>query len=102
MEFKTEIFYEKEVFVKNGIRLTPRQTEILKMLLENTGQAVWRDQLIRRIWGETYPVDKYSKALVNSHICAIRSFLEDTESDMEIFTLQKKNRVVAGLILIQN
>lgn len=53
------------------IPLTPREFELLKLLLTNPGRAFSRDELLERVWGYDYYGDTRT---VDVHISHLRSF----------------------------
>lgn len=55
------------------IHATPKETEILHLLLSNPGTVLSRDELLERIWGADYTyVDRRT---IDTHINRIRSHL---------------------------
>ncbi len=68
-----------EVLV-NGARLelTPREFEILRVLLENRGRLVTKGRLLRAVWGEAYQgEDSY----VYVHVSQLRRKLRSADPD---------------------
>lgn len=101
-EFDTKIGHGGEVFIKDGLKLTKKETDILKLLLERKDKIVFKKEIIEKIWGKTYPVDKYSLGIISAHLTPIRSFLNETESKYEIYSLQGQDKRNKGLMLIEN
>lgn len=56
------------------IALTPKEYELLKLLVTNPGRAFSRDELLERIWGYEYYGDTRT---VDVHIRHLRAKLED-------------------------
>lgn len=101
-EFKIVQGHGGEVFTKNGLKLTKKETDILKLLIERKGEIVFKNEVIEKIWGKTYPVDKHSLSTISVHLTPIRSFLNNTESKYEIYSLQGQDKKNKGLMLIEN
>lgn len=59
------------------IALTPKEYELLKLLVTNPGRAFTRDELLERIWGYEYYGDTRT---VDVHIRHLRAKLKDDES----------------------
>jgi len=71
-----KIDFEKFVAVRKGrpLDLTPREFDILRLLIQCRGEVVTRDRLLDEVWGyEAYP----STRTVDSHILNLRQKLED-------------------------
>jgi two-component system alkaline phosphatase synthesis response regulator PhoP len=71
-----EIDFEKFSATRRGksIELTPREFDILKLLIRCRGEVVTRDRMFDEVWGyESYP----STRTVDSHILKLRQKLED-------------------------
>ncbi|WP_237563784.1 winged helix-turn-helix domain-containing protein [Halalkalibacter okhensis] len=61
---------DHKVFVQdNPVHLTPKEFELLKLLLLNPKQVFNRDQLLLKIWGVNFFGDERT---VDSHIKSIR------------------------------
>jgi len=56
------------------LHLTPREFDILAMLIEDPGAVVSRDDLLRRLWGTTWAVQ--TKA-IDVHVSSLRRKLGD-------------------------
>jgi DNA-binding response OmpR family regulator len=65
------------------VDLTDREFELLCYLLERSGQAIPRRELLRAVWG--YTVDSYSRT-VDVHIFSLRQKLEEDPSHPVIIT----------------
>ena len=61
----------------NPIALTPKEYELLKLLVTNPGRAFSRDELLERIWGYEYYGDTRT---VDVHIRHLRAKLKDDEN----------------------
>jgi two-component system alkaline phosphatase synthesis response regulator PhoP len=71
-----KIDFEKFVAVRKGrpLDLTPREFDILRLLIQCRGEVVTRDRLLDEVWGyEAYP----STRTIDSHILNLRQKLED-------------------------
>lgn len=66
--------------LKNNVEveLTPIEYSLLKMFMENPGQALKRDELLDAVWGENYFGD--TKTL-DVHIRRLREKIEDNPSE---------------------
>ena len=58
----------------NEVHLTPREFDILAMLMHDPGAVVSRDDLLRRLWGTTWAVQ--TKA-IDVHVSSLRRKLGD-------------------------
>lgn len=78
----------------NGValRLTPKELEILTLLMRNAGQVVEREQLLRSLWRNALPA--HSKSL-DMHVSALRRKLRDAHSSESIRTLRGRGFVLA-------
>ena len=59
------------------IALTPKEYELLKLLVTNPGRAFSRDELLERIWGYEYYGDTRT---VDVHVRHLRAKLKDDEN----------------------
>lgn len=59
---------------EDELHLTPREFDILAMLIEDPGAVVSRDDLLRRLWGTTWAVQ--TKA-IDVHVSSLRRKLGD-------------------------
>ncbi len=67
---------------KNGeIDLTPREVSMLRILLENEGKPVSRDQFLDRCWGVDYFPDSRT---LDQHILTLRKKIEKDSSEPRI------------------
>ena len=76
---KYQVFYKGEVVIA-----TPKEVEILHMLVEKPGQVFTREQILDRIWGYDFYGDTRT---VDTHIKKIRSKLPWDESPWNIQTV---------------
>lgn len=69
-------------FFKNNVEteLTPTEFSLLKVLMENPGRALKRDEMLDAVWGEDYFGD--TKTL-DVHIRRLREKIEDNPSQPE-------------------
>jgi DNA-binding response OmpR family regulator len=67
---------------KNGepIELTPREFEILQMLIAHLGETVTREQLLHHIWGEHASL--YTRT-IDAHITRLRQKIEPNPANPE-------------------
>ncbi|MFQ6116350.1 MAG: response regulator transcription factor [bacterium] len=71
-----EIDFEKFQATRKGspLELTPKEYDILRLLIRCRGEVVTRDRLLDEVWGyESYP----STRTVDNHILKLRKKLED-------------------------
>lgn len=60
------------------VHLTPREYELLKVLLSNAGRVVTRGRLLRAVWGQPYAEEAH---YLHVHVAAIRSKLAAADPD---------------------
>lgn len=67
---------------RNGepIELTPREFEILQLLIAHTGETVTREQLLHHIWGENASL--YTRT-IDAHITRLRQKIEPNPANPE-------------------
>lgn len=67
---------------RNGepIELTPREFEILQLLIVHTGETVTREQLLHHIWGENASL--YTRT-IDAHITRLRQKIEPNPANPE-------------------
>jgi len=71
-----KIDFEKFIAVRKGrpLDLTPREFDILRLLIQCRGEVVTRDRLLDEVWGyKAYPDTR----TVDTHILKLRQKLED-------------------------
>jgi two-component system KDP operon response regulator KdpE len=61
----------------NPVELTPREFEILRVLMVNTGRLVTKGRLLRAVWGEAYQDES---AYVYVHVSQLRRKLAAADS----------------------
>jgi two-component system KDP operon response regulator KdpE len=67
----------REVLVNGApVHLTPREYELLKILLSFAGRVVTRGRLLRAVWGEAYSEEAH---YLHVHVAAIRRKLADAD-----------------------
>lgn len=64
----------------NPIELTPREFEILQLLIAHTGETVTREQLLHHIWGEHASL--YTRT-IDAHITRLRQKIEPNPANPE-------------------
>ena len=71
-----ELDPSKYLFTKNSkpVQLTTIEFALMKMLMQHAGQALKRDDILRRIWGEEVFV---TPRTVDTHIANLRRKIED-------------------------
>ncbi len=85
-----EINFRKYEASKQGktLKMSPREYEILRYLLERKGEVVTRDDLLNQVWGyDSFP---YTRT-IDAHIAALRKKIEDRPEEPEmIITIHGK------------
>jgi DNA-binding response OmpR family regulator len=85
-----EINFKKYEAFKDGktLKMSPREYEILRYLLERKGEVVTRDDLLNQVWGyESFP---YTRT-IDAHIAALRKKIEARPEEPEmIITIHGK------------
>ncbi len=68
-------FEQYSAFDENGeVTLSPKEYDILKLLLKNQGKTVGRDQLLNKVWGyDVFPTTR----TVDNFISRLRKKIED-------------------------
>ena len=66
----------KSILRKNGdeIHLTPKETKLMILLMENVGKVVSRSELMQHVWNTEYLGDTRT---LDVHICWLRQKIED-------------------------
>jgi DNA-binding response OmpR family regulator len=60
------------------VKLTAKEFQVLKMLIEHEGEVISRDELLNRVWGyETFPTTR----TVDNFILTLRKKIEDDPHD---------------------
>jgi DNA-binding response OmpR family regulator len=72
-----EVDFAKRVCRKQGkeVSLSYKEFEVLRLLLENEGQTITREQLLDKVWGK-YDVDGPASRTVDTHIANLRKKVE--------------------------
>jgi DNA-binding response OmpR family regulator len=72
--------FDQKVVKKSGnpLNLTPKEFELLKVLIEAKGTVLSRDELLDRVWGYDYCGDTRT---VDIHILRLRKKIEDDVSN---------------------
>jgi len=87
---KIEINFKKYEASKHDktLKLSPREFEILRYLLERKGEVVTRDDLLNQVWGyDSFP---YTRT-IDAHIATLRKKIEDRPEEPEmIITIHGK------------
>ena len=74
----------RQVFKKNErIRLTGMEFSLLELLVNNSGQAFSRNEILQHVW--SYPADhRIDTRVVDVHISRLRSKLENDPANPEL------------------
>ena len=78
-----EINFKKYYASKKGksLKLSPREYEILKCLIEREGEIVSRDELLNQVWGyDSFP----NTRTVDAHIAKLRGKIEDKPEEPKL------------------
>lgn len=78
-----EINLKKYTAQKNGrsLKLSAREYEILRCLIEKEGEIVSRDELLNQVWGyDTLP----NTRTIDAHIAKLRSKIEDQPNEPKL------------------
>ena len=67
---------KKSILRKNGdeIHLTPKETRLMVLLMENVGKVVSRSELMQQVWNTEYLGDTRT---LDVHICWLRQKIEE-------------------------
>ena len=78
-----EINFKKYEASKHGkmLKMSPREFEILRYLLERKGEVVTRDDLLNQVWG--YASFPYTRT-IDAHIATLRKKIEDRPEEPEL------------------
>jgi two-component system, OmpR family, alkaline phosphatase synthesis response regulator PhoP len=84
---KIEVDFERHEIKVNGKRteLTPKEFELLKLLIEANGKVLSRDQLLERIWGHGKDMEIDTRT-VDQHIARLRHKLKTESSRIATVT----------------
>ncbi len=79
---------EKAVLKKNGneIHLTPKETKVMILLMQNVGKVVSRSELMQAVWNTEYMGDTRT---LDVHICWLRQKIEDNPRIPELILTRR-------------
>lgn len=71
-----ELDSRNSILKKNGdeVHLTPKETKLMVLLMENVGRVVSRSELMQSVWNTEYLGDTRT---LDVHICWLRQKIED-------------------------
>ena len=78
-----EINFKKYSAQKKGkvLKLSPKEYEILRFFIENQGEVISREELLKQIWGyNSYPDTR----TVDTHIAKLRHKIEDNPAEPKL------------------
>src|SRR5215210_3797833 len=76
------------------IDLTPKAVDILCLLIENAGKLVTKEELMKRVWADSF----VEEANLSHHIFKLRKALGETEDRKLIETVPKRGYRFIGLL----
>lgn len=79
---------EKSILRRNGdeIHLTPKETKLMIMLMENVGKVVSRSELMQEVWNTEYLGDTRT---LDVHICWLRQKIEENPRIPELILTRR-------------
>ena len=77
-ELKLNEEYRRVYYKEKEINLTSREFDVLELLMNNPGKIYSREELLKAIWGDTYPGDVRT---VDVHVRRLREKLEMNPSE---------------------
>ncbi len=77
-ELKLNEEYRRVYYKDKEINLTSREFDVLELLMNNPGKIYSREELLKAIWGDTYPGDVRT---VDVHVRRLREKLEINPSE---------------------
>lgn len=79
---------ENAVLKRNGseIHLTPKETKLMALLMENVGKVVSRSELMQAVWNTEYLGDTRT---LDVHICWLRQKIEDNPRIPELILTRR-------------
>jgi DNA-binding response OmpR family regulator len=79
---------EKAMLKKNGneIHLTPKETKLMALLMQNVGRVVSRSELMQEVWNTEYLGDTRT---LDVHICWLRQKIEDNPRIPELILTRR-------------
>ena len=85
-EFELDVRRRIVVGPAGPVRLSPKQAELLELLMRHSGRPVSRGQIMSEVWGTSYLGDTRT---LDVHICWLRKALEpDPDSLQYLFTIR--------------
>jgi DNA-binding response OmpR family regulator len=71
-----ELDSKNSILTKDGdeVHLTPKETKLMVLLMENVGRVVSRSELMQSVWNTEYLGDTRT---LDVHICWLRQKIED-------------------------
>ena len=78
----------KSILKRNGdeIHLTPKETKLMVLLMENVGQVVSRSELMQEVWNTEYLGDTRT---LDVHICWLRQKIEENPRIPELILTRR-------------
>src|SRR5215203_2331792 len=77
---------------RSVVDITPKAAEILCLLVENAGQLVTKEEVIKRVWADSF----VEEANLSHHIFRLRKALGETEDRKLIETVPKRGYRFVG------
>ena len=79
---------EKAILKKNGseIHLTPKETKVMALLMQNVGKVVSRSILMQEVWDTEYLGDTRT---LDVHICWLRQKIEENPRIPELILTRR-------------
>jgi DNA-binding response OmpR family regulator len=79
---------ENSLLKRNGdeIHLTPKETKLMILLMENVGHVVSRSELMQEVWNTEYLGDTRT---LDVHICWLRQKIEDNPRIPELILTRR-------------
>jgi DNA-binding response OmpR family regulator len=79
---------EKSILKRNGgeVHLTPKETKLMGILMENVGKVVSRSDLMQEVWNTEYLGDTRT---LDVHICWLRQKIEDNPRIPELILTRR-------------
>jgi len=79
---------EKSILKRNGsdIHLTPKETKLMILLMENVGKVVSRSDLMQEVWNTEYLGDTRT---LDVHICWLRQKIEENPRIPELILTRR-------------
>ena len=79
---------KKSMLKRNGteIHLTPKETKLMLLLMQNVGKVVSRSELMQAVWNTEYLGDTRT---LDVHICWLRQKIEDNPRIPELILTRR-------------